>query len=142
MSAGTAGADRFSGRAAAGLSADHTTTRMTRPKLFLLKPSVPDPKAGPGLFHCPHSAAVEGLLSFHPELRERLEVRYVDFARPRQEVIAELGEAHQVCPVLVLPPGVQGPVPGRSAEGRSFFVGSPEIAGFLAQWAGTSLPHP
>jgi hypothetical protein len=37
---------------------------------------------------------------------------------------------------------VQGPVPGRSAEGRSFFVGSSEIAGFLAQWAGTSLPHP
>lgn len=142
MSAGTAGADRFSGRAAAGLSADHTTTRMTRPRLFLLKPSFPDPEAGPGLLHCPHSAAVEGLLSFHPELRERLEVRYVDFARPRQEVIAELGEAHQVCPVLVLPPGVPGPVPGRSAEGRSFFVGSSEIAGFLAQWAGTSLPHP
>ena len=144
MSAGTAGADRFSGRAAAGLSADHTTTRMTRPKLFLLKPSFPDPKAGPGLCHCPHSAAVEGLLSFHPELRERLEVRYVDFPRPRPDVVALVGEANQSCPVLVLgeaaPAAVEG-VPIGSHQGRRFVSGAEAIGNYLSAAYGIARPH-
>jgi hypothetical protein len=115
---------------------------MTRPRLFLLRPSFPDPAAGPGVFYCPHCVTVEGLLSFHPGLRERLDVRYVGFARPRHEVIAEIGAANQACPVLVMPPGVEGPVPGRNAAGRTFYVGATEIAGFLAEWAGIGRPHP
>lgn len=116
---------------------------MMRPVLFVLKPSFADPKAGSGTFFCPHSATVEGLLSFHPELRERLDVRYVDFARPRREVIAELGEANQVCPVLILPRDwPEAVATGRRAEGRTFFVGATEIATFLAGWAGTGMPHP
>jgi len=116
---------------------------MTRPTLFILKPSFADPAAGPGSFFCPHSATVEGLLSFHPELRERLEVRYVEFARPRRDVIALIGEANQACPVLILPPG-SGTTSktGRSANGRTFFVGASEISEFLATWAGIGSPHP
>jgi hypothetical protein len=116
---------------------------MTKPTLFLLQPSFLDPAAGTGLFFCPHSATVEGLLSFFPVLRERLEVRFVDFPRPRSAVVAELGEAHQACPVLVLPPGWTGPTAsGQQANGRTFFVGATDIASFLALWAGISLPHP
>lgn len=116
---------------------------MALPKLFILKPSFPDAKVGAGLYYCPHSAAVEGVLGFYPALRERLEVRYVDFARPRQEVIAELGEANQICPVLVLPPGWPAPSSaGRQANGRTFFVGTSEIAAFLGELAGIALPHP
>lgn len=48
---------------------------MMRPLLFILNRSFADPKAGSGMFFCPHSATVEGLLSSHPELRERLDVR-------------------------------------------------------------------
>jgi hypothetical protein len=114
-----------------------------RPKLFILKPSFADPKVGPGVFFCPHSAMVEGLLSFYPTLREQLDVRYVDFPRPRHEVIAEVGEAHQACPVLVLPQGMATPeTAGRSANGRSFFVGATEIGTFLAGWAKIGMPHP
>ena len=116
---------------------------MMRPLLFILKRSFADPKAGPGMFFCPHSATVEGLLSFHPELRTRLDVRYVDFARPRREVIAELGEANQACPVLILPRDwPEAVATGRRAEGRTFFVGATEIAGFLSEWAGIGMPHP
>ncbi len=116
---------------------------MIRPVLFVLRPSFAAPKAGPGTYFCPHSATVEGLLSFHPELRERLDVRYVDFARPRRAVIAEIGEANQACPVLVLPPEwTSPPANGRCAEGRTFFVGATEIATFLAEWAGIGMPHP
>lgn len=113
------------------------------PKLFILKPSFPDPNVGAGVFFCPHSAMVEGLLSFYPKLREQLDVRYVDFPRPRHEVISEVGEANQACPVLVLPQGWKAPeIPGRTANGRHFFVGATEIGTFLAGWAGIGLPHP
>lgn len=113
------------------------------PKLFILKPSFPDAKAGDGLFFCPHSATVEGLLAFYADLRRRLDVRYIDFPKPRKEVIDEIGEAHQSCPVLILPPGwPDPPESARRANGRAFFVGADEIARFLAQWACTGRPHP
>jgi hypothetical protein len=114
-----------------------------KPILFMLRPSFPDAKVGPGTFFCPHTATVEGLLAIYPGLRERLDVRHVDFARPRHAVIAELGEAHQICPVLVLPAGwPDAPASARRAEGRAFFVGATEIAEFLALWAGIDRPHP
>lgn len=116
---------------------------MTRPCLFLLKPSFPDPRAGPGLYFCPHCATVEGILSLYPAVRERLDVRYVDFPRPRSEVVEILGAEHQACPVLVLPAEWPEPkVPCRQANGRLFFVGAAEIAAFLAEWASIGLPHP
>lgn len=95
------------------------------------------------MFFCPHSATVEGLLSFYPHVRERLNVHVIDYPRPRKDIITEIGEAHQACPVLILPPGFARPkVASREAEGRLFFVGATEIAGFLAEWAGIGLPHP
>ncbi len=114
-----------------------------KPTLWLLKPNFPDPGVGPGLYFCPHCAAVEGILAYFPEVRERLIVRHIDFPRPRHEVIAEIGVDHQACPVLILPadwPEVQKGA--RQSMGRSFFVGEHEIASFLAEWAGTALPHP
>lgn len=116
---------------------------MTKPILFLLRPSFPDPRVGPGAYYCPHCAAIEGLLAYFPELRERLDIRHVDFARPRREIVAEVGEANQACPVLVLPLGWQAaPATARRAEGRAFFVGAEEIGRFLADWCGIALPHP
>jgi hypothetical protein len=116
---------------------------MMRPLLFILKRSFADPKAGSGMFFCPHSATVEGLLSFHPELRTRRDVRYGDFARPGRAVIAELGEANQACPALIPPRArPEAVAPGRRAEGRTFVVGATEIAGFLSEWAGIGMPHP
>jgi hypothetical protein len=113
------------------------------PKLFILKPSFADPKAGPGEYFCPDSVAIEGLLALFPALRQRLDVQHVDFARPRTAVIGELGEANQACPVLVLPPEWPDvPTTARRSEGRAFFVGAGEIASFLSQWAGTPRPHP
>lgn len=117
-----------------------------RPVLYMLKPSFPDAKAGPGLFFCPHSATIEGLLSYAPALRERLEIRVVDFPRPRHEIIAQIGEANQACPVLILPPGVAPPaampLAHREANGRVFFVGAQEIAAYLCAWASIPQWHP
>ena len=56
---------------------------MTRDRLYLLKPHFMD--AGKGPFFCPGCAQTVGLLEFYPALKEHLEVRYLDFPRPRPE---------------------------------------------------------
>jgi hypothetical protein len=71
--------------------------------LFLLKPGFADAKAGPVPYYCPPCATISGLLSYHPELREKVEVRSIAFPRPRAEVVELLGGPdHPGCPVLVL----------------------------------------
>jgi hypothetical protein len=73
-----------------------------KPILFLLRPGFEDPALGPGKFICPPCTAVEGLLSVFPELRDEVEVRHVEFPRPRTDIIELIGEANQGCPVLVV----------------------------------------
>lgn len=69
-------------------------------KLFLVKPGFMDEGQGP--FYCPDSMPVEGMLGFYPQLRELIDVQYVDFQRPREAVIKELGESNQGLPVLIV----------------------------------------
>ncbi len=78
--------------------------------LFLLKPGFSN--AGLGPLYCGDSVSVEGMLSFFPELREKVDVRYIDFARPRQDLVAQLGEANQSVPVLILAEGEAVKDPG------------------------------
>lgn len=70
-------------------------------QLFLLNPGFKD-DAGNGPFYCGDSVPVEGLLSFFPALRHEVEVKYVDFKKPRAEVVSLIGAANQSIPVLVL----------------------------------------
>jgi len=111
--------------------------------LFLLPPAFPDAKQGSGDFFCPDCVTVNGLLAYHPHLRDRIEVKSAPFARPRQEVIALLGPDHQGCPVLVLPedsPPESAPV-RRSITGRQFVAGAMDIGDYLARKYGTPVPH-
>ena len=71
--------------------------------LFLLKPGFSN--AGLGPLYCGDSVSVEGMLSFFPELRDKVDVRYIDFARPRRDLVDQLGEDNQSVPVLVLAEG-------------------------------------
>lgn len=71
-------------------------------KLFLLKADFLDANRADGKFYfCPECSPIEGLLSYYPRLRKELEVFYVDFSRPRKELVDLIGEANQSCPVLV-----------------------------------------
>lgn len=69
-------------------------------KLFLMKPGFSN--AGLGPFYCGDSVSVEGLLGFFPDLRDRVDIIYIDFPRPRQGIVDLIGEGHQSVPVLVL----------------------------------------
>ena len=73
---------------------------MQRDTLYLLSPyaRVEEGHAR----YCPDCALVEGYLAFYPAVRTQLTVQHVGPTRPRQEILALLGEENQGAPVLVL----------------------------------------
>ena len=110
--------------------------------LFLLKEKFED-GAGPPYF-CPHCAEISGVLGYFPTLRHDLDIRYVDFARPRTEIVQLLGEGQQNCPVLILAekPGLDAlEMMSGQMNGRFFISGPREIALYWAHVSGISRPH-
>lgn len=115
---------------------------MKRDRVFLLKPGFLDQGQGP--YFCPGCAQMAGLLEFYPALKQRLEVRYLDFPRPRLELVGLLGEEYQSCPVLVLAAAAHdlpATLPIQQAQGRWFVEGADEIARYLAHVYGIGIPH-
>lgn len=113
--------------------------------LFLLRPDFEDSAAGPGMYYCPDCATITGLLSYYPELRNRLEVCEVEFPRPRTEVAAIFGPDHPGCPLLVLDMNVTPPdgMPlDQSTTGRRYLVGASRIQRYLAEVYGIGSAHP
>jgi hypothetical protein len=115
---------------------------MMKSTLFLLKSGFHDDKGGP--FFCPDCATMEGFLKYAPEAARGLEVRRIDFPRPRPEIVALIGAENQSCPVLVLGEGDAVPAEAkRSLEtGRAFISGSLPICEFLGRSFGLPRPHP
>jgi hypothetical protein len=72
--------------------------------LFLLKPNFLDKyrDSDNKKYYCPDCALLEGVLSYYPKLREQLDIRYIDFPKPRKEIVELVGEEHQGCPNLIL----------------------------------------
>jgi len=98
-------------------------------KLFLLKADFKDLNRDDGKrYFCPDCVMIEGLLSYYPQLKEELTVKYVNFARPRQVLVDLLGEENQSCPVLVLDDG-------------SFINNTDEIISHLTQYHGIGNNH-
>ncbi len=115
---------------------------MNQDRLYLLKPDFMDQSAGP--YFCPGCAQMVGLLEFYPALKQHLQIRWLDFPRPRPELIELLGEEKQSCPVLVLK---EGPLVDpthlhlQHARGRWFIEGANEIANYLARAHRIGIPH-
>lgn len=110
---------------------------MTKDELFLLKPDFR--KGDEGTFYCAECALVEGVLSFYPKLRHKLDVQYVDFVKPRAAVMAELGDANQSCPVLILADGrrvLDASLEVKEANGRRFITNETHIRRYLAETYG------
>lgn len=77
---------------------------MKKPILFLIRANSRADR--PEGWYCPDCALVEGVLNYYPQLRTAIDVRHVDFARPRSVIVDEIGEAYQDCPCLLLDPGI------------------------------------
>src|ERR1700685_2381585 len=105
----------------------------TKDRLYLLRSGFMKGDAGP--FYCNDSVPVEGMLSFFPQLRQLLDVQYVEFARPRIALVEELGTEHQSLPVLVLASGrtpKRGTPESQSTNSRRFYVDERKIREYLS----------
>jgi len=71
-------------------------------QLYLLRPGFKN--AGMGPLYCSDSAPVEGVLSFFPQLRQLVDIHYLEFPRPREPLVKALGDKNQSLPVLILAP--------------------------------------
>jgi hypothetical protein len=109
-------------------------------RLYLLKPNFFDQGK---TYFCPGCAQVEGMLSFYPALRERIEVHYIEFPRPRPSLMAEVGEENQGCPKLVLGGEYEVPPSTTAAEAKGHrFISAPlDICRYLASAYGVGEPH-
>ncbi len=74
---------------------------MAKDTLFLIAPGFEDPKHPRVTFVCPHCNQIEGLLAAFPDLEKRLDIHRVGFIRPRDAVIAQVGEQNQSLPLLI-----------------------------------------
>jgi hypothetical protein len=120
---------------------DKETQGMGKHILFQLNPWFEE-SGGP--FYCPDCACVEGFFHYSPGVREKIDIRRIDFRRPRREVIDLLGEENQGCPVLVLDPGAGEPPGARRSlsTGRVFIDDPRAICDFLGSGFGSVRPHP
>lgn len=105
---------------------------MAKDQLYLMKPNFMN--AGLGPFYCGDSVSVEGLLGFYPQLRDKIDVTYIDFPRPRQALVDTIGENQQSIPVLIL--AVDAPevpeVETKTANGRRFINNEKGIREYLS----------
>jgi hypothetical protein len=109
-------------------------------RLYLLKPNFLDQGK---IYFCPGCAQVEGMLSFYPALRDKIEVFYIAFPRPRPSLVAEIGKDNQSCPKLVLGEehGIPQGVTISEAKGHRFIAAPLEICRYFASAYGVGEPH-
>jgi hypothetical protein len=115
---------------------------MKKDILFLLPASFSDGEGAS--FYCADCLALEGLIAHHPELADKLEIRHVDFPRPRKEIVALLGAENQSCPVLAIDAGSATDLRlvKLSTDGRYALIqNADEIGRYLSSRYGTPRPH-
>lgn len=112
--------------------------------LFLLQKDFPDTRHGTGLYYCPDCAFAEGILAYFPELREKLDIRYTDFPRPRKAITELVGEENQGCPNLILDPENHNHPLAEEFfryEGRRHTTDTRLIAAYLSERYGIPAAH-
>ncbi|MCZ4298715.1 DUF3088 domain-containing protein [Henriciella marina] len=100
--------------------------------LYLLTPGE-DPAYPGETFYCPPCAMVEGVLASFPELAAKLDVRRVDWPRPRKDVVAVVGEENQSLPMLLLEEGTSSPHQTGTHQGRAFINDRDDILAALTE---------
>lgn len=110
-----------------------------RDTLFILRAPFEDQGQ---IWFCASCAMVEGALLANAHWGDSIEVRRMAYPRPRQEMIALIGEANQSMPALVLGDASKAPAEARQHEGRCFLDEPKAIARYLAAAYGGAGPHP
>lgn len=99
-----------------------------QPTLYLLSPSLDEQPVV-----CPDCALIEGLMTYYPAIQEAFDVKRIGFSRPRPDLVAALGEAHQGAPVLIFADDDHATAAAETAPGGKRFLSGPEaIAAYFA----------
>jgi hypothetical protein len=115
---------------------------MMRDRLFLLDPLFDDPALPGRNFYCRDCITVDGLLANFPEQAATLEVIRIAYPRPRNAVIAAIGEANQNLPVLVLADDAPGELADGEHDGTRFVGDFKRLLHALHARHGFPEPHP
>lgn len=118
---------------------------MTKPILFLLRPDFLDPAVGPQTFYCHYCMRIEGMLAAFPKIRDKLDIRYVDFAKPRGDLPKFAGSENQSCPQLILFDGdddVSNAHRVDALNGARRIEDTTAIQDYLSERFGLSRRHP
>jgi hypothetical protein len=115
---------------------------MERDRLFLLRPNFEDPVFPGQRFYCWHCALMEGVLASFPQLARSIDVERIAWPRPRQEVVALVGEENQSLPLLILAEGQTSKHQTGIHQGRAFIADKDRILAALSERHGFPAPHP
>ena len=115
---------------------------MDKDQLVLLQSTFADPAFPDRQFYCWHCMLLEGLLARFPKLTARLDIKRIPWPRPRQALIAMLGEEHQSLPVLIFAADVSNDLVSAEANGLRFTNDMDTILRALASRHGVPSPHP
>ena len=114
-----------------------------RDTLFLIRAPFEDSTHGDGAtWYCHDCAALEGALLANGQWLRSIDVRRLPFPRPRQELVALLGEENQGMPVLVLGNADKAPADALRFLRRAFITDPRAIGRYLAATYGGAGPHP
>ncbi|AZZ97836.1 DUF3088 family protein [Pseudoalteromonas sp. R3] len=98
-----------------------------KPILFVLNMPFED---GPGkMWVCSHCAMIEGALAVNHHWADKVDVRRIDFAKPRKAVVELLGEDNQWLPVLIM-------------DNKKTLTQPEAIINYLAETFGGAAVHP
>jgi hypothetical protein len=113
--------------------------------LYLLNTHFTDAEYAGETFFCPFCIQVEGLLASFPVIRHDLDIRYVDFQKPRGELAKLCGEENQSCPQIIFPQGDDahsGEYSIDGLEGTRCINDTKAILDYLARRIGLPRQHP
>lgn len=115
-------------------------------KLFLLNPNFTDSNVDTNnqMYYCPFNALVEGVLAYYPYLRQKLIITYIEFPRPRQPIIDEIGGNNQGTPILVIENRNTDLISLKTNtyEDKIFINDANEIVKYFTLAFDIGLPHP
>jgi len=97
-----------------------STEQPMRDRLYLLDPSFADPAYPDRTFYCRDCITIDGLLARFPDKATMLDIIRIPYPRPRDAVIAVVGEAHQNLPLLVLAPNADPALADGRHDGTYF----------------------
>ena len=85
-------------------------------------------------------------MKYYPQLKDKLEINYIDFPVPRRELVELIGEGYQGCPVLIFHKDDMNEAELKFGDflqsGEYFFLNKTKTIGnYLAKKHQVGFPH-